>query len=384
MTHSPDPFDDTIAGHMERSGVNRRDFLTFCGKLMAAAPFGLAITHAFSVEAVAAGLEKARRPSVIWLHFQECTGCTETLLRTSHPDLADLLFNIISLDYHETVMAASGYDAEAALHDAMDENDGKFVLVVEGAVPTKENGAYLTIAGKTGIKILEEVSSRAAAVISIGSCASFGGIPASGPNPTGAVGIDTLVKNKPVVNIPGCPPNPYVLLGVVLQYASNGTLPELDDKNRPKFAYDRTIHEHCPRRPHFDAGRFASQFGDSGHNQGWCLYKLGCKGPVTHAPCSTRHFNEVVDCWPIGIGHPCVGCTEQEVAFRIPIHQTVEIGRAVPPDTYPGIYGQSAAISPLATGVAGVIGGAAIAGGILASRKLGTRTPPEDDGSLED
>lgn len=384
MSHSPDPFDDTIAGHMERSGVNRRDFLTFCGKLMAAAPFGLAITQAFSVEAVAAGLEMARRPSVIWLHFQECTGCTETLLRTSHPDLADLLFNIISLDYHETVMAASGYDAEAALHDAMAENDGKFVLVVEGAVPTKENGAYLTIAGKTGMKILEEVSSRAAAVISIGSCASFGGIPASGPNPTGAVGIDTLVTTKPVVNIPGCPPNPYVLLGVVLQYASNGTLPELDEKNRPKFAYDRTIHEHCPRRPHFDAGRFASQFGDSGHNQGWCLYKLGCKGPVTHAPCSTRHFNEIVDCWPIGIGHPCVGCTEQEVAFRIPIHQTVEIGRAVPPDTYPGIYGQSAAISPVATGVAGVIGGAAIAGGILASRKLGTRTPPEDDGSLED
>ncbi|MFN2443911.1 MAG: hydrogenase small subunit [Thermoanaerobaculia bacterium] len=384
MTHLPDPIDSTIAGHMERSGVDRRHFLTFCGKLMAAAPFGLAITNALSVEAVAAGLAATRRPSVIWLHFQECTGCTETLLRTSHPDLADLLFNIISLDYHETVMAASGYDAEAALHDAMDENDGKFVLVVEGAIPTKENGRYLTIAGKTGMQILEEVSSRAAAVISIGSCASFGGIPASGPNPTGSVGVDTLVTTKPVVNIPGCPPNPYVLLGVVLQYASNGTLPELDDKNRPKFAYDRVIHEHCPRRPHFDAGRFAAQFGDSGHNQGWCLYKLGCKGPVTHAPCSTRHFNEVVDCWPIGIGHPCVGCTEQEVAFRIPIHETAEIFRPVPPATYPGIYGQAAAISPVATGVAGLIGGAAIAGGILASRKLGTRTPPEDDGSLED
>ena len=379
MSESRNFKDDSIAAHLERSGVDRRHFLTFCGKLMAAAPFGLAITNSLSLEAVAAEIGAAQRPSVIWLHLQECTGCTETLLRTNHPDLADLVFNIISLDYHETVMAPSGHDAELVLQEAMAKNDGKFVLVVEGAIPTKENGRYLTIAGKTGIKLLEEVSSRAAAVISIGSCASFGGIPAADPNPTGAVGVDQIVKNKPVVNIPGCPPNPYHLLGVVLQYAKSGTLPELDEQKRPKFAYDRTIHEHCPRRPHFDAGRFATQFGDGGHRSGWCLYKLGCKGPVTHAACSTRHFNDMVDVWPIGIGHPCVGCTEQSVAFRIPIHDTVPIDRPMPPDTYPGIHTEASAISPLATGVAGIIGGALIAGGVAFSKKLGKGTDDAGD-----
>ena len=110
----------------------------------------------------------------------------------------------------------------------------------------------------------------------------------------------------------------------MLQYATLGTLPKLDELGRPKFAYGRTIHEHCPRRAHFDAGRFAEKFGDEGHRQGYCLYKLGCKGPMTHANCSTLHFGEVVDCWPIGIGHPCVGCTEQAVAFRMPMHETVD------------------------------------------------------------
>jgi len=360
----------TIAQQLERSGVSRRHFMTFCGKLMVAAPFGLAITSSLSPAAVAATVGRARRPSVIWLHMQDCTGCTETLLRTSQPDLASLLFDVISLDYHETVMAASGTDAEAALHDAMDQNDGKFILVVEGSIPTKENGAYLKIAGRNGIDMLRDVASRSAAVISMGSCASWGGLPSTTINPTGATGVDSIVKGKPIVNLPGCPPNPYVFFATVLEYASTGKPPKVDALGRPKFAYDRTIHDHCPRRAHFDAGRFAGQFGDSGHRSGWCLYKLGCKGPVTHAPCSTRHFNEVVDAWPIGIGHPCVGCTEKDIAFTIPVHTTVNIERPMPPDTYPAINAEHAGISPLATGVAGIVGGALIGAGLLASRNL--------------
>jgi hydrogenase small subunit len=344
--------------------------MTFCGKLMVAAPFGLTITSFLSPEAVAQVVGKAKRPSVIWLHMQDCTGCTETLLRTSQPDLATLLFDVISLDYHETVMAASGTDAEAALHDAMAANDGKFVLVVEGAIPTKENGAYLKIAGKNGIDLLTEVANRSAAVIAMGSCASWGGVPSSTINPTGATGVDSIVKNKPVINLPGCPPNPYVFLAAVLEYATTGKPPALDSLGRPKFAYDRVIHDHCPRRAHFDAGRFAKEFGDSGHRSGWCLYKLGCKGPVTHAPCSTRHFNEVVDAWPIGIGSPCVGCTEKNIAFTVPIFDTTEIGRPVPPDTYPDIVAESKGISPIATGVAGLVGGALIGAGLMASKKF--------------
>lgn len=361
---------ETIADHLRLSGVSRRDFMSFCGKLMVAAPFGLGITQYLSVEAVAAEVGSTRRPSVIWLHMQECTGCTESLLRTSAPDLATVIFDVISLDYHETVMAASGHDAELALEDAMKANEGKYVVVVEGSIPMKDNGKYLKIANKWGVDFLNEVVAKSAAVISMGSCSSWGGVQSSGINPTGAVGVDQVIRNKPIVNIPGCPPNPYVLLGVVLQYAKTGTLPELDDEKRPKFAYDRIIHDHCPRRAHFDAGRFASEFGDSGHRQGWCLYKLGCKGPVTHAPCSTRHFNEVVDAWPIGIGAPCFGCTEKQVGYTIALHETVPISRPTGPDFYPAVNAERPGISPLATGVAGVVGGAILGAGYLASKKL--------------
>ena len=369
--------DKSIAGQLRRAGVNRRDFLTFCGKLMVVAPAGLALTSHLSPRLMAAEIGKAKRPSVIWLQMQDCTGCTETLLRTSQPDLADLILNVISLDYHETVMAPSGHDAELALQDAMKANDGKYVVVVEGAIPTKDGGKYLYLAGKPGMQVLDEVTSRAAAVIAIGSCASWGGVASSGENPTGATGVTSLVKNKPVVNIPGCPPNPYTLLATVLEYATTGKLPALDANHRPMFAYDRLIHDHCPRRPHFDAGRFANVFGDEAHRNGYCLYKLGCKGPVTHAACSTRHFNEVVDAWPIGIGHPCVGCTEQGVVFTRPIHETVDIARALPPDAYPAIWPEHKGVSPVATGVAGAIAGAVIGGGIIASRTLKDAEPKE-------
>jgi hydrogenase small subunit len=173
-----------------------------------------------------------------------------------------------------------------------------------------------------------------------------------------------------VVTIPGCPPNPYNFLGVVLQYAAFGTLPKLDDLGRPLFAYGRTIHEHCPRRAHFDAGRFVEQFGDEGHRLGYCLYKMGCKGPQTFANCSTLAFGEVTDCWPIGIGHPCFGCTEQKLAFRVAMHDTVDILRPTPPDTYPPIGAPQGTISPLATGVAGLVTGALIGAGYALSKKL--------------
>jgi hydrogenase small subunit len=289
-TVQPQP---TIAEHLRKSNVSRRSFLQLCSALMVTAPVGLALTEKTSVLQVAQAIGKARRPSVVWLHFQDCTGCSETLLRTSRPDVADLILNVISLDYHETLMAASGYQAEAALKQAVADNFGKFVLVVEGSVPTKEQGRYMKLAGRPALEVLKDVGSKAAAVVAIGSCASWGGIPSSGPNPTGAQGVDTILTEKPVVNIPGCPPNPYNLLAVVLEYATMKRLPALDELNRPKFAFDRNIHDHCPRRAHFDAGRFVKEFGDEGHCQGWCLYKMGCKGPVTHAsarPATSMRF----------------------------------------------------------------------------------------------
>src|SRR5208337_4457120 len=307
---------ETIDERLMRCGVSRRAFLQFCSTLMIAAPFGLAITDKKTPEDVAAGLGKVIRPPVIWLHFQDCTGCTETLLRPSHPDLGDLILNIISLEYHETLMAGSGRQAEEALAQAVDKYSGKYVCVVEGSIPTRDKGVYMKLAGRPAMEVLADVAGKAAAIIAIGPCAAWGGIPSADPDPTGAVGVADLMPHKAIVNLPGCPPNPYTLLGVVLQFADSGTLPELDEERRPKFAYDRDIHEHCPRRAHFDAGRFVKQYGDEGHREGWCLYEMGCKGPDTHAGCSTRHFNEMPDVWPIGIGAPCIGCTEKSIACR--------------------------------------------------------------------
>jgi hydrogenase small subunit len=360
-----------------KSSVDRRDFIRVCTLALAA----VGIPFSAAAEIAQAVVKKKLKPSVIWLHFQECTGCTESLLRTSHPAVSELILDLVSLDYCETLLAAAGHQAEAALKTAMSENKGKYVCVIEGAIPTKDDGIYCMIGGRTALEIVNDVAKDAGAIIAIGSCASWGGIPSADPNPTGATGAPMVLKGKTVVTIPGCPANPYNLLGTVLQYATFGTLPELDDKGRPKFAYGRTIHEHCPRRAHFDAGRFAERFGDEGHRLGYCLYKLGCKGPSTYANCSTLHFGEVVDSWPIGLGHPCFGCTEQKLAFRVALHDTVDIERPTGPDTYPPIQARQGRVSPVATGIAGLVGGALVTAGVMASRRLDRSEPPDVTGT---
>jgi len=352
--------------------VDRRDFVKVCS--MAAAAVGLpAEAAAKFADNAAQGL----KPSVIWLSNQECTGCTESLLRTSHPRLDELILDLISLDYHEALMAAAGHQAEEARRAAMERNKGSYILVIEGAIPTKDDGVYCKIAGQTSIDMVREAAENAGAIIAIGSCASWGGIPSAAPNPTGAVGAPEVLEGKTVVTIPGCPSNPYNFLGVALQYATFGTLPDLDALGRPKFAYGRVIHEHCPRRAHFDAGEFVKEFGDEGHRLGWCLYQMGCKGPVTHANCSTLHFGEVNGAWPIGIGAPCFGCTEQGVGFTLGKFETVEITDATPPATYPPIFTRREGPNPWATMALGGIIGGAIGGGIIAAKKVSQ--PCEDE-----
>lgn len=354
--------------------VNRRDFLKVC--TMAAAAVGL---PASAAEKMAERVAAPKKPSVLWLQFQECTGCTESLLRTSRPAAAELILDLISLDYSETLMAAAGHQAEEAMKEAIKANRGKYVCVVEGAIPTKDGGIYCKIGDRTALEIVKEVAGQAGAVIAIGSCASWGGIPSADPNPTGAVGVKDIITDKPVVTIPGCPANPYNLLGTVLQYATFGTLPALDEKARPKFAYGRVIHDDCPRRPHFDAGRFCQRYGDEGSRQGWCLYKLGCKGPRTHANCSLLNFGEVNGAWPIGIGAQCFGCTEKEIGFRVPLFQTVEPEQLGPPSLYPAVSMPRGQVSPWATGVAGVLVGALVGAGWTVSKAVGReKEPPEE------
>jgi hydrogenase small subunit len=224
------------------------------------------------------------------------------------------------------------------------------------------------------LESVREAADGAAAIIAMGSCAAWGGIPSSGPNPTDAKSAQAVLPDKTVITIPGCPPNPYNFLSTVLYLLTFGSAPELDDKNRPKFAYGRLIHENCERRPHFDAGRFAVEFGDPGHQQGWCLYKLGCKGPETHANCPAIGFNDAGEgSWPVGAGHPCFGCTEQGVGFTKPIHAMAEVLTVTPPTMFPQVgetkgRGVTPGAAALAAGVAGLAVGA---GAVLASR-LGT------------
>ena len=208
----------------EKHTIDRRDFLKTV--TMAAAAVGLSSSAAVKI---AQAVESGLKPSVIWLHFQECTGCTESLLRTSHPTLAQLILDLISLDYHETLMAAAGHQAEKSLHDTMEAMEGQYVCVIEGAIPVKDDGIYCQIAGRTALDIVNDVASKAGAIVAIGSCASWGGIPSTPPNPTGASGAPEVLQGKTVVTIPGCPANPMNFLGTVLQYATFGTLPALVD-----------------------------------------------------------------------------------------------------------------------------------------------------------
>lgn len=356
----------SMTGQLFGGSVSRRDFIKTCVAATAVMglPFGLA-------SKVAAAAQAPDRPPVIWLHFQECTGCSETLLRANHPTPATLLLDMISLDYHETLMAGSGHQAEKSLHDSMQANHGKYILIVEGAIPTKEHGIYCKVGGKTALESLRSAAAGAAAIISIGTCASFGGIQAAAPNPTGAVGVRDIIKDKPIINIPGCPPSPYNLLSTVLYYLTFKKLPELDQMGRPKFAYGRRIHEHCERRPHFDAGRFAKAYGHTTHAEGYCLYKLGCKGPATYANCSVQRFNDV-GVWPVSVGHPCIGCTEPGIMFNMTIADKVQIHEPTPFDSYAPVdlREKGTGASPLTTGLLGLAAGAALGAGAMMARKL--------------
>lgn len=356
-------------------GVDRRRFLTFCAGV--AATLGLPAAAGLEIARAASA---AQRPSVIWLHGQECTGCTESLLRAYHPTLETLILDVISLDYHETLSTGAGHQAEAYLRKIMQEQHGKYILVTEGATPTKDGGVYCMVAGRPHLERVKEAAEGAAAIIAIGSCASWGGIQAAAPNPTGAVPTHEILPGKTVINVPGCPPNPYNFLSTVLHLLTFGKPPALDEEMRPKFAYGRLIHENCERRPHFDAGRFALEFGDAGHRQGFCLYKLGCKGPETFANCPSIGFNDVgFGAWPVGTGHPCFGCTEKGSAFTKPLHALAEVKTFAPPTAFPEVGApKGAGVSPLAAAIAAGAVGVAVGAAGMAMARMPAR-PVEDE-----
>ncbi|MBK1972104.1 hydrogenase small subunit [Campylobacter sp. TTU-622] len=298
---------DSIVNALEKSGFTRRDFMKWAAAMTAF----LALPASFT-PVVARAAELADRLPVIWLHMAECTGCSESLLRTDTPTIDSLIFDYISLEYHETIMAAAGWQAEENLENAIVKYKNKYILMVEGGIPSGDTEYFLTIGpkGKSGFEIAKEASENALAIFAIGTCSSFGGIQAARPNPSNSKAL-SKITNKTVINIPGCPPSEKNIVGNVLHYILFGELPSLDVYNRPKWAYGLRIHDLCERRGHFDAGEFVHSFGDEGAKNGYCLYKVGCKGPYTFNNCSRERFNQHTS-WPIQAGHGCIGCSEPD------------------------------------------------------------------------
>ncbi len=316
--------DESIYQEMKKSGVTRREFFKFSG--LVAGAIGLTALPPLdasglpaslngpaqqnqAVKLVAKALQTKQRLPVIWLELQDCAGCSEALTRSQSPTLVNLVLNSITIEYHETLSAAAGFQAEEAKQSAMKKYAGKYILVVEGAVSPKDDGIYCTIGGRSSVDLLQEAAAGAAAIIATGNCATFGGLPRANPNPTGAVGVEKIITDKQVVNISGCPAIPEVFTGTLAHFLIFGSLPELDNLHRPKTFYAQTIHDRCLRRPFYEQGKFANSFDDEGARAGWCLYKLGCKGPTTYNSCATIKWAGGLS-FPIQSGHPCLGCSE--------------------------------------------------------------------------
>ena len=294
----------TVYEECLKKGVQRRDFIRFC--TAAAAMLGLETS---GIAQVVRALENKSRLPIIWLHLQECTCCSESFIRTSHPILSTLLFDGISLDYTETLMAPSGEQAEKSLNDTMEKYKGEYILMIEGSIPVK-NEAYCCINGHSARQIVEEAAKNAKAVIAWGNCAASGCVQAASPNPTGARPVHKIIKGKRVINVQGCPPIAEVMAGVVVHLLTFGRIPQLDSLGRPKAFYSRRVHDTCYRRANFDAGLFVESFDDENAKRGYCLYKMGCRGPNTYNSCGIIKWNEGTS-YPIQSGHPCLGCSEE-------------------------------------------------------------------------
>jgi hydrogenase small subunit len=287
---------------LETRGISRRKFVEFCSAMVAA----LALPDRY-LGAVMNALAQTQKPVLVWLEFQDCAGNTESMLRSADPPVADVVLDLLSWEYHETIMTGAGKQAEAVLKRVVEQDTGKYITVVEGAIPTADDGVYCTVGGRTALDIAREVCTHAAATIAVGACAWDGGLVRANPNPTGAVGLQEAVPGIQVVNLGGCPHNVANTAAVLVHYLTFHEMPALDQYNRPLFAYGHTIHEQCERRAHYDAGEFVEEWGDEGSRKGWCLYKMGCKGPDATYNCPTVRWNGGTS-WPVKSGHGCIAC----------------------------------------------------------------------------
>lgn len=297
---------ETTYDLMRRQGISRRSFAKFCS--LTAASLGLGEAGAQQIQQA---MQTKPRTPVVWLHGLECTCCSESFIRSAHPLAKDVVLSMISLDYSDTLMAAAGHQAEAALEEVIKKYKGNYILACEGNPPLADDGIYCIPGGKPYVEKLRHVAKDAKAIISWGSCASWGCVQAAKPNPTRATPIHKVITDKPIIKVPGCPPIAEVMTGVVTFILTFDRLPDMDAQGRPKMFYSQRVHDKCYRRPHFDAGQFVERFDDAGARQGYCLYKVGCKGPTTYNACSATRWNEGLS-FPIQSGHGCIGCSEDD------------------------------------------------------------------------
>lgn len=281
------------------------EFSDFCRKARGSP--GLASALVPHVAGALAGA--GERPPVIWLECMTCTGDTLSVWNTLHPDMRQLLFEVIDLRFQNTPMFAEGEVAIAALEQTAEEASGRFILIVEGTIPTRDDGLYGLIAQRpdgrpiTNLQAVRFLGQRAKAVLAFGACAAFGGPYAAAPNPSRSLSAQQVLRQRRVINVPGCPVHPDWAVGTLSHVLLFGE-PELDSFGRPVLFFGDTIHDNCPRRQHFENSIFARHPGDDG-----CLYLIGCKGPVTHSDCPTRQWSSQHNNWPVEANTPCIGCT---------------------------------------------------------------------------
>lgn len=342
-------------------GVSRRDFLRYCGSV--AAMLGLSEMAAPQIAAAVEG--GAKLLPAVWLDMGLCTGCTESTAQAGNPNVADIVLDLLSINYMETVMAAAGAQAEEA--KAKTIADGGYVLIVEGSVMTGEGGNTLRIAGKTGMEVLKEAAAGAAAIVAVGSCAVDGGWVRADPNPAGGKGVKDVAAELgfdkvPIINLPTCPVNPEWIVAVVIDVLMLGALENLavlnlDELGRPKLIFGSTIHDNCPRRGHFENGEFVKAFGTPEEVKQFCLYEVGCKGPQTFTNCPSVRWNRKAS-WCVESGSPCIGCGNLNwVDNDAPFLKRVPNVGGVRPETIGTVLGGAAAAGLLVHGVASFAAG---------------------------
>lgn len=308
-------FGKTLWELFQKRNLSRRFFLKACVAITGM--MGLPPTM---ISEVVKAAETRELPPVLWLHGHECTGCDEAFIRSQSPLASDVVLNMIALEYMDVLAAAAGEPLEHHRDEIMKKYAGKYLVVFEGAVPLGGDGIFCVVGGKPIAEQLRIVAQNAAAVIEIGSCATWGGIQAAKPNPTQSVSVSDIVKGKPIIKVPGCPPIPEVFAGTIYHLVLFGQIPPLDSKGRPKQFFGNRIHDTCYRRPFFDSGMFVESFDDIGSKAGWCLYKVGCRGPEAYNSCGNMRWWNGMS-YPIQAGAPCIACAANNFWDNDPFHQ---------------------------------------------------------------